>query len=76
MAYFMMRGLTLVKACREGSPSRFAFYYEDPHGQSAALELQFIGSECHEFDGKMKSLRDMLGRSRPDQRRSTDNGNG
>jgi len=68
MAYLLMRGLNMVKACREGQPPRFAFYYEDPDDLTDKLELEFIASDCHEFDGKMKSLRDMLGRNRPSER--------
>jgi hypothetical protein len=73
MAFYIMRGLELVKAERNRNGSNMIYWYRDPEGRAEDLRVEWINSECRDFDNAMRNLRKLgneaKGRGRGRRRR-------
>tara|TARA_R110001592_G_scaffold17829_8_gene74623 strand:+ start:9847 stop:10062 length:216 start_codon:yes stop_codon:yes gene_type:complete len=58
-AYLMMRGLKLLNADREKS-GKFKFIFNNPDDKASSYAVEFVNSECAQFDSHIKNLKNVL----------------
>jgi len=58
-AFIMTKGLKL-KSCHIEISGKYIFEFEDPSGLGVQYSIDFINSECSQFDNQMKNLRKIL----------------
>ena len=57
-AFILMKGLKLAHA---GSNSgKYQFVFEDPENKAKLLCIEFVNSDCQQFDSYMRVLRTMV----------------
>jgi hypothetical protein len=71
MAYFIMNGITLVKATRrhENGSQDFVFHYLDPEGRTEQLSVDYLSSKAYLFDAAVRSLKKLCNAQRGRRRR-------
>ena len=58
-AFLMLKGLSLKDAYINASGT-YVFEIEDPENKAKILSIQFLNSECSQFDNQMRNLRKIL----------------
>lgn len=58
-AFIMTKGLRL-KSCHIDNSGKYFFEFEDPNNLGVQYSIDFINSECSQFDNQMKNLRKIL----------------
>jgi hypothetical protein len=58
-AYLSMKGLKLLKA-KKSDDGRFEFELSDPLDESNALLVEYLNSECNEFDNHIRKIKKFL----------------
>ena len=61
-AYLQTHGYRLVD-CKRLSDGRFYFEFDDPNDECRKKSVEFLGSECCQFDNNVRNLKKILYKS-------------
>jgi len=69
MAFYLMRGLELVRATRRGDSQDYVFHYDDPEDLAGDLRIEWINSPFKKFDNEVRTLKKLTNEHRRSRRR-------
>lgn len=69
MAFYLMRGLVLVRATRKGESDDYVFHYSDPEDAAGDLRIEWINSPFKKFDNEVRTLKKLTNEDRRSRRR-------
>ncbi len=58
-AYLLMKKMSLLE-CKIEKSGKYFFRFSDSQSQAYAFSLEFINSECNQFDNHLRNLRKLL----------------
>lgn len=68
MAYYIMNGLEIAKLTKKrgqgGGAQDFVFYFRDPDGKAEQLRIEWVNSQCRDFDNAVRSLKKLCHEAR------------
>ena len=69
MAFYLLRGLELVRATRKGESDQYVFHYDDPEDRAENLRIEWINSDLKRFDNEVRTLKKLTNENRRSNRR-------